>query len=251
MFNITWILSELFWPYSVLLLLCYVYVQYSAVNRFIKTGSKQNVLFVTAHPDDECMFFSPTILSLLRENHNVYLVCLSKGDFYGQGDVRKKELLASCAKLGILQSHVTIVEDERFQDGPENKWSTDAIAERVLSVVKRVRADSVVTFDSHGVTGHANHIAVCNGIRKLFSGKDMEDVSVFTLESTNIIRKYMSILDLPMSSIFCTWTFISSPMDVLKSWRAMAAHNSQFVWFRKLYIIFSRYMYVNTLCEMK
>ncbi|KFM75685.1 hypothetical protein X975_23223, partial [Stegodyphus mimosarum] len=30
----------------------------------------------------------------------------------------------------------------------------------------------------------------------------------------------------------------------------MKAHQSQYVWFRKLYILFSRYLYVNTFEEM-
>jgi len=41
------------------------------------------VLFVTAHPDDECMFFAPTILFLTRSGqYDVFLLCLSSGDCY-------------------------------------------------------------------------------------------------------------------------------------------------------------------------
>lgn len=40
----------------------------------------KRVLIVTAHPDDEAMFFGPTILSLTKRNDcNVYLLCLSNG----------------------------------------------------------------------------------------------------------------------------------------------------------------------------
>ena len=40
------------------------------------------VLFVTAHPDDECMFFAPTILSLTRSGqYDVFLLCLSSGNY--------------------------------------------------------------------------------------------------------------------------------------------------------------------------
>jgi len=39
------------------------------------------VLFVTAHPDDECMFFAPTILALTRSGqYDVFLLCLSSGN---------------------------------------------------------------------------------------------------------------------------------------------------------------------------
>jgi hypothetical protein len=36
------------------------------------------VLILTAHPDDECMFFSPTIQSLTR-TAQVHVLCLSLG----------------------------------------------------------------------------------------------------------------------------------------------------------------------------
>jgi N-acetylglucosaminylphosphatidylinositol deacetylase len=41
--------------------------------------SGDSVLLVTAHPDDEAMFFSPTILSLTRHRVPVALLCLSNG----------------------------------------------------------------------------------------------------------------------------------------------------------------------------
>lgn len=55
-------------------------------NRFhlindVRLARYRRVLIVTAHPDDECMFFGPTILSLTQRNEpcTVYLLCLSNG----------------------------------------------------------------------------------------------------------------------------------------------------------------------------
>lgn len=246
-----WLCLELVSPVFILVVICFLYVKFASVNSFKRSKSKLNVLFVIAHPDDECMFFAPTILSLLREGHNVYLVCLSKGDYYNQGDLRKKELIASCSKLGILPYHVTIVDDESFKDGPDYEWDIDKLGERILSVIKRVSAESVITFDKAGVSGHANHVAVSRAVDKLHQGHQLENVSVFMLNSTNIVRKYISFLDIPFSSMFFFPTFVSLPSEVIRSWRAMSAHQSQMVWFRKLYIIFSSYMYVNSLTELK
>lgn len=36
-------------------------------------------LIVTAHPDDECMFFAPTIIRLVELKASVHLLCLSEG----------------------------------------------------------------------------------------------------------------------------------------------------------------------------
>ena len=62
----------------------------------------QNVLLVTAHPDDEAMFFAPTILSLSRKpSIDLFHLCLSSGNADGLGVIRKAELTNSLDILGI------------------------------------------------------------------------------------------------------------------------------------------------------
>lgn len=48
--------------------------------RFLLAG---RVLFVTAHPDDECMFFGPAVLSAIHCGAPPYLLCLSTGKCVG------------------------------------------------------------------------------------------------------------------------------------------------------------------------
>ncbi|XP_033618659.1 N-acetylglucosaminyl-phosphatidylinositol de-N-acetylase isoform X6 [Fukomys damarensis] len=76
-------------------------------------GAGSRTLLVTAHPDDEAMFFAPTVLGLARLKHQVSLLCFSAGNYYNQGETRKKELLQSCDVLGIPPSRVMII-DNRF-----------------------------------------------------------------------------------------------------------------------------------------
>lgn len=42
-------------------------------------SSEIRTLIVTAHPDDECMFFAPTIIRLSELKASVHLLCLSEG----------------------------------------------------------------------------------------------------------------------------------------------------------------------------
>lgn len=42
-------------------------------------GADIRALVVTAHPDDECMFFAPTIIRLVELKASVHLLCLSEG----------------------------------------------------------------------------------------------------------------------------------------------------------------------------
>ena len=69
-----------------------------------------SVLLVTAHPDDECMFFTPSIRSFIEEGYSIDLLCLSRGNYDGQGEIRAKEVSKSASILGIRETF--IVEDE-------------------------------------------------------------------------------------------------------------------------------------------
>ena len=45
-----------------------------------RVGGSGPVLLVTAHPDDECMFFTPTVRALVSEGVPVHVLCLSTGE---------------------------------------------------------------------------------------------------------------------------------------------------------------------------
>ena len=78
--------------------------------RLKQIAKAKRVLLVMAHPDDETMFFGPTILNLSRqEDTKVFLLCLSTGDYRKQGLVRKKELYAACGILGIPEERICVL----------------------------------------------------------------------------------------------------------------------------------------------
>ncbi|EDO50071.1 predicted protein [Nematostella vectensis] len=217
---------------------------------FFKQLKGKKILFFTAHPDDECMFFAPSILNLSSVSE-VFLLCLTTGDYYGQGETRKKELLESCAVLGLSSDHVSIVQDRRLPDDPEVEWDLRLVQNLLQKHISTYDIDTVVTFDGYGISGHRNHIALYKSLNTLPNGPEGKGlhIPIYTLESVPLVRKYISFLDLPWS-IFSrsnlslpgfTWLYIISLQ------RAMATHYSQYVWFRRLYVVFSRYMVMNTL----
>jgi len=55
----------------------------------------KNILYIIAHPDDEAMFFQPSIVTL-RDKNKLFLLCLSNGNAEGLGRIREKELERSC-----------------------------------------------------------------------------------------------------------------------------------------------------------
>ncbi|XP_074467723.1 N-acetylglucosaminyl-phosphatidylinositol de-N-acetylase [Sebastes fasciatus] len=205
-------------------------------------------LVVTAHPDDECLFFSPSIIRLVESQVSVHLLCLSEGNFYNQGAQRKQELLNSCAVLGIPDSRVTIVDHKKLPDDPKAEWSVSLVSSLIAQHMRAHSFNMVLTFDGSGVSGHANHTAVHKAVSHLATtGQVPNDCCLLSLVTVGLLRKYISFLELPFSWLLpsCLRCFIGS-QGYRRAKDAMFCHRTQLLWFRYLYIAFSRYMFVNT-----
>ncbi|PWA23227.1 hypothetical protein CCH79_00002161 [Gambusia affinis] len=211
-------------------------------------GADVRALVVTAHPDDECMFFTPTIIRLVELNASVHLLCLSEGNYYHQGSQRREELLRSCAVLGIPASRVTIINHEKLPDDPKAEWSVSLVSSAVLRHVTDRCINMVLTFDGRGVSGHANHVAIYKAVRHLAStGELPKGCVLLALETVGLLRKYTSFLDLPFSWFLPSHLHcVVGPKGYKQAKAAMLCHRSQLLWFRYLYITFSRYMFTNT-----
>ncbi|KAM6163011.1 N-acetylglucosaminyl-phosphatidylinositol de-N-acetylase [Rhynchocyon petersi] len=206
-------------------------------------------LLVIAHPDDEALFFAPTVLGLASLKHRLSLICFSTGNFYNQGEIRKKELLKSCAVLGIPSSRIMIIDNRAFPDDPGVQWDTEHVASILLQHTEANGINLVVTFDARGVSGHINHIALYTAVRTLHSeGRLPKGCSVLTLQTVNVVRKYISLLDLPFSRLQAqNVIFVLTSEEVTQAKRAVSCHQSQLLWFRYLYVFFSRYLRINSL----
>lgn len=70
---IPWVISTL--PVLMIIVVyCSFSIRANALFRQLK------VLLVIAHPDDECMFFTPVILSLLKRGCDIHVLCLTTGE---------------------------------------------------------------------------------------------------------------------------------------------------------------------------
>ncbi|KAK7925694.1 hypothetical protein WMY93_008004 [Mugilogobius chulae] len=226
-----------------------------SLNHVMNRGGNQELdlsavtaLFIIAHPDDECMFFAPAIIQLVHLNARVYLLCLSEGNYYSQGSLRKEELLKSCAVLGIPESKVSIIDHKSLPDDPNAQWSISLVSSVISRHIKMNSINLVLTFDEGGVSGHANHTALYKAISHLAcTGQLPIDCCLLSLETVGLIRKYLSVLDLPLSwllpsSLYC----VTGAEGYKQANAAMLCHRTQLLWFRYLYLMFSRYMFVNT-----
>ena len=78
--DLCWILCfplfVVFWL-SLLIIFYYRQLRLQRVKKY--EFDNKTVLVITAHPDDECMFFSPSILNLPRFCRTIHVLCLTTG----------------------------------------------------------------------------------------------------------------------------------------------------------------------------
>jgi N-acetylglucosaminylphosphatidylinositol deacetylase len=238
---------------------------------------------VIAHPDDESMFFLPTIRGLQEERKTVWLLCLTTGNHDGLGKIREKEIVDAGRLLGIEK---TMVQDNPLlQDHPTQRWDKVAVASTIrTALMQYVRPGQefvVITFDKTGVSGHVNHIDTHNGVCQLMIQQQLnkqtktasehpEDTNIHILEAWQLYSeptfffKYIPLVSwiilflslLTNNTTNNTTTIPGDDKGCVKiyrlnhprlNWKAMATHRSQFVWYRRLFVIFSCYTYYNKL----
>jgi N-acetylglucosaminylphosphatidylinositol deacetylase len=202
--------------------------------------SNQKIQLLVAHPDDEVMFFAPTLIELSKEQYanEITVTCFSTGNAEGLGVLRAKELRRSLEILGI--HHVEVIDDEmKFKDGMDIAWKADDIVEYLKD-----DTTMILTFDEGGVSNHPNH-------RSLYHAALTTDKVVVLLHTYPMWIKYSATL-------YTNWRLLSSKNDGLEiysDWAGyllalcamISGHKSQMVWFRYGWLLFSNYINMNKL----
>ncbi|GAW22768.1 hypothetical protein ANO14919_123110 [Xylariales sp. No.14919] len=200
--------------------LLYTYTSATTQARFPTLRNKKICLLI-AHPDDEAMFFAPTVLALTRpeSGNHVKILCLSTGNADGLGETRRRELVKSAMLLGIRrEDDVLVIDSPDFPDSMTTTWDSDRISTLLRNAfaphlantsrptssrneAPAVGIDALITFDNSGVSSHPNHISLYHGARTFISallkGRPgwASPVDLYTLTSVGILRKYAGFLD--------------------------------------------------------
>lgn len=121
----------------------------------------KNIVCVFAHPDDEAFGPGGTIAKFAK-NHNVYILCATKGEeglnALGKGSIskiREKELLRAAKILGVKK-----VIFLGFKDGELSNNLYHKLASKIRSNLLKLKPSLVLTYEPRGVTGHIDHIVV-------------------------------------------------------------------------------------------
>ena len=233
----------------------------------------EKFLVVVAHPDDECLFFSPTILGLISRGKQAHLLVFSTGNSESLGPIREKELNQSCQQLQIDLSRCLCLNLTGLQDNPHQWWPKENISSIVHQYVHKNQIDLLITFDRRGISGHVNHKSLAIGIEYYLQNIHSEKLLTYQLSTVSFLFEFSSLFNIfPMMieffprllrSLFSTLLpfllsspnaeqvlFVSSPLGYWKGLKAFHSHRSQMLWYRHLYTTFSRHMFINHLRQV-
>jgi LmbE family N-acetylglucosaminyl deacetylase len=128
---------------------------------------KLKLLAVLAHPDDESLGFGGTLAKYAAEGVETYLVTATRGEAgrFGSlgksgdplelGRVREAELRAAALVLGIRE--VSIL---GYPDGAVDQVRPTIAIGAIVSHIRHIQPDIVITFGADGGYGHPDHIAI-------------------------------------------------------------------------------------------
>lgn len=195
--------------------------------------NKKTIVCVFAHPDDEA--FGPSgMIAKLAKTCDVYILCATKGEA-GQnslqkteqlGKTRAKELLESAEILGVKKVYFL-----GFVDGTLCNNMYHKLAQKIEEKVKTLKADTLLTFDQTGISGHIDHITVSLVTTHVFYKLQLVKTllySAISLERQKAFSKEGYFIYFPKGR---TKNEIDKVVDISNVWekkvKAMMIHKSQ------------------------
>jgi LmbE family N-acetylglucosaminyl deacetylase len=125
------------------------------------------LLAVFAHPDDESMGMGGTLAKYSAAGVETYLVCATRGErgWFGPeeqnpglsalGELRTKELENAVRELGMNR-----LDFLGYIDGEVDRANPAEAIGKIVSHIRRIKPQVVVTFPPDGNYGHPDHVAI-------------------------------------------------------------------------------------------
>ena len=191
----------------------------------------KSILLIIAHPDDEIMFYTPTIKVLLNYNIKLKILCLSNGNYDKIGHIRTEEFKQVSKYLKLEDNE--LIDDPDLQDNITKFWDEKVVSQKISDFLKKNNdIETILTFDEYGITKHPNHISCYNGLVYYLKNNREE------IKNKPFLAYYFREFG------YCTYNFFTS-------YKVMKIYDSQFNWRRKLHVVFSSYSYCNSFIKVE
>lgn len=226
----------------------------------------RKLLAIFPHPDDETLGLGGVLAKYAAEGVQTYLLCATRGQrgWTGPpeqnpgpellGKIREAELHCAASHLGLHQ--VNLLD---FCDGELDQLESLEIITQVVSQIRRIRPQVVVTFALDGVYGHPDHIVMAQataGAIVLAADSSFEDpahlpafrVPKFysTVDTKKVVQGFQELvgpISMQVDGVershvgWEEWT-LSARLDVRpyfsQFWQALLCHRSQLAAFGPL-----------------
>ena len=125
------------------------------------------LMCILAHPDDESLATGGILAKYAASGIQTYLVMATRGERgwpglataypgpHALGRLREAELRAAAQVLGLQE--VVFLD---YQDGELDRADPAQAIAKIVTQLRRIQPDVVVTFDPNGMYGHPDHIAI-------------------------------------------------------------------------------------------
>jgi LmbE family N-acetylglucosaminyl deacetylase len=217
------------------------------------------LLAVFAHPDDESMGMGGTLAKYAAVGVDTYLLCATRGErgWFGPeeqdpgleklGALRTKELENAVAELGMKGLHFL-----GYVDGDVDQADHADAARKIVTYIRTIKPQVVVTFPPDGNYGHPDHIAIgqftCAAVMLAAdsSFKDENDLAPHRVSKLyymvdgenfiNLITPFVGEINFPVGEEMrgeVAWKewMITTRIDMAAhcrtAWRAIQCHQSQ------------------------
>ncbi len=165
-----------------------------------------------AHPDDEAIATSGTMMKAAADGHRVVLVVATKGE-QGEpvpgalgpgeqlGDRRAAETLDAAMIIGVHRVQFLGYEDsgmagDEANDNPACFWQADfdEAVQRLARILAEESADVLTVYDDHGGYGHPDHIQVHRVGVEAARKAGVQSVFYVTMNRTQILRQMAEVV---------------------------------------------------------
>jgi N-acetyl-1-D-myo-inositol-2-amino-2-deoxy-alpha-D-glucopyranoside deacetylase len=142
------------------------------------THTKQQLLSVLAHPDDESFGMGGTLALYAQRGVDVHLICATRGEagmmdpehlkgYTSVAEKREAELRCAARILGLKEVHFLNYRDSGMPGSADNQHpqalaaaSLEQVAAEIARIMRQVKPQVVLTFDPIGGYRHPDHIAI-------------------------------------------------------------------------------------------
>ena len=218
------------------------------------------LLTIFAHPDDESMGMGGTLAKYAAEGVETYYVCASRGErgWFGSeetnpglkrlGEIRTQELENAVKELSMCGLHFL-----DYIDGDVDQANHAEAIGKIVSHIRSIQPQVIVTFPPDGNYGHPDHIAIgqftsaaiiCAADPSYIDSQNLAPHRILKMyymvdseNFINLIAPFMDDMTFPVDDQLrgeIAWKewMITTRIDMAEhcqtAWRAIQCHQSQF-----------------------